>query len=161
MRLRLGSNGTHLLSDRILRIARDEEPLLPRNRHPLQASCASSTMEEDGHRRQGRRVSFVERGAISRAFGRKIMWRRCIQRSMKYHTTRFREIVVTAVSLVRASLRTQRLCPKPFHLLGFQQRQCRLPVRQCHWNSLLGRDDLSPDLVRPVKCEASRYVWVI
>jgi len=57
MRLCLGRHGILLLGLRLHLGARDEGPLVPRDRHPVQASCAGSQMEEDCHRRPGRRVS--------------------------------------------------------------------------------------------------------
>ena len=56
VRLRLGWNWFLLLRHGILLPARDEEPLLPRNRHPVQAQGPSPSMDKDCRRCSGRRV---------------------------------------------------------------------------------------------------------
>jgi hypothetical protein len=58
MRLRLGRHGILLLDPGLLLRPRDEGPLLPRDRHPVQPPRAGSQVEGYRHRRPGRRVRF-------------------------------------------------------------------------------------------------------
>jgi hypothetical protein len=56
MRLRLGRHGILLLGPGLPLRPRDEGPLLPRDRHPVQPPRAGSQVEGYRHRRPGRRV---------------------------------------------------------------------------------------------------------
>lgn len=56
VRLRLGCHRFRLLRRRILLLAGDEGSVCARDRHPVQASCSSSPVEEDRHRHQRRRI---------------------------------------------------------------------------------------------------------
>lgn len=57
VRLRLGRHRLRLLPRRLLLLARDEEPILPRNRHPVQAQGPRPQVDLDCCRYRGRRVN--------------------------------------------------------------------------------------------------------
>lgn len=57
VRLRLGRYRLRLFPRRLLLLARDEEPILPRNRHPVQAQGPRPQVDLDCCRYRGRRVN--------------------------------------------------------------------------------------------------------
>lgn len=69
VRLRLGRHGLRLLRPRLLLPPRDEGPLVPRDRHPLQAQGACAQVDEDTHRHQRRRVDAAHSCAVRCARG--------------------------------------------------------------------------------------------
>jgi hypothetical protein len=69
MRLCLGRHGILLLDPGLLLRPRDEGPLLPRDRHPVQPPRAGSQVEGYRHRRPGRRVRFWNELAAAAAEG--------------------------------------------------------------------------------------------